>query len=70
MRRKIRIIIDANLWISFLLSKRFNFIDKLLGSGKVELVFSDELLSELVEVASRPKLRKFFTAEDWTFFLK
>ena len=65
MRQKCRIIIDTNLWISFLLTKRFDFIDKLLGSGKVELVFCNELLAELVEVANRPKLRKFFTAGDW-----
>ena len=70
MRQKCRIIIDTNLWISFLLSKRFNFIDKLLDSGKVELVFSGESLDELVEVASRPKLKKFFTAEDWTLFFE
>jgi putative PIN family toxin of toxin-antitoxin system len=31
----------------------------------VELVFCVELLAELVEVASRPKLRKYFTVDDW-----
>ena len=48
------------------MSKKFNFIDKLLDSGKVELVFCQELLTELIDVSSRPKLRKFFTREDWT----
>ena len=66
MRQKCRIIIDTNLWISFLLSKRFNFIDKLLDSREVELVFCSELLDELLEVSSRPKLMKFFTIADWT----
>ena len=65
MRQKCRVIIDTNLWISFLLSKKINFIDKLLAGGKVELVFCDELLAELVEVISRPKLSRFFTDEDW-----
>jgi len=65
MKKKNRIVIDTNLWISFLLSKKFNFIDRLLDNGKVELIFCNELLAELVEVASRPKLRKFFTSEDW-----
>jgi len=64
--QKCRIIIDTNLWISFLLSKRFGFIDKLLDSGKAELVFCTELLAELIEVTNRPKLKKFFTADDWT----
>jgi putative PIN family toxin of toxin-antitoxin system len=36
-----------------------------LDGGKVELIFCDELLDELMEVVSRPKLSKFFTIEDW-----
>jgi len=63
--QKCRIIIDTNLWISFLLTKRFEFIDKLLESGNAELVFCNELLAELVDVADRPKLRRFFSTEDW-----
>jgi len=70
MRRKYRIIIDTNLWISFLLSKRLEFIDILLSSGKVELVFCIELLAELVEVTSRPKLSKYFTVEDWALIFE
>ena len=70
MRQKCRIIIDTNLWISFLLSKRFDFISKLLESGKIELVFCNELLAELVEVTERPKLRRFFTIDEWTFIFK
>ena len=66
MKQKCKVIIDTNLWISFLLTKRFDFIDKLLYGKKAELVFCDELLAELVEVGHRPKLRKFFTLDDWT----
>jgi len=70
MKQKSRIIIDTNLWISFLLSKKFEFIDKLLDSGKVELVFCNELLAEFVEVASRPKLKHLFTAKDWVLIFE
>jgi putative PIN family toxin of toxin-antitoxin system len=70
MKQKCRIIIDTNLWISFLLSKKFKFIDKLLDNGKIELVFCNELLAELVEVTNRPKLQKFFTEEDWTLIFE
>jgi putative PIN family toxin of toxin-antitoxin system len=66
MRQKCRIIIDTNLWISFLLSQKFNFIDKLLDSEKLELAFCNELFAELIEVTSRPKLKKFFTMDDWS----
>ena len=70
MKQKLRIIIDTNLWISFLLSKRLNFIDILLSNGKVELVFCNELLTELAEVTSRPKLKKYFTIEDWALIFE
>jgi putative PIN family toxin of toxin-antitoxin system len=67
MHGKCKVILDTNLWISFLLTKNFDFLDNLLGKGNIRLVFSDELLSELIEVANRPKLKKFFTDEDWNY---
>jgi putative PIN family toxin of toxin-antitoxin system len=70
MRQKYRIIIDTNLWISFLLSKKYNFIENLLDNDKVELVFCEELLEEFVEVATRPKLRKYFASEELSLFFE
>ena len=69
MARKSKIIIDTNLWISFLLSRRYDFIDHLLSTEKVQLIFSEELLKELAEVSSRPKLKKFFKKDDWRLIL-
>lgn len=59
-----RIIIDTNLWIHFLLSKQFAFLDKLLVK-KVKLIFSEELLFEFLEVVNRPKLKKYFRYNEW-----
>lgn len=56
----IRIIIDTNLWISFLITKNFTKLDKIIFSNKVILIFSKELLEEFIEVARRPKFRLFF----------
>ena len=64
MTVKRKIIIDTNLWISFLLSKKLDFIDSLLDNEKVQLIFSKELLEEIIEVSSRSKLKKFFKKED------
>ena len=64
MTGKIKIIIDTNLWISFLLSKKLDFIDNLLSFGNVRLIFCHELLAELLEVSARPKFKKFFTTND------
>jgi putative PIN family toxin of toxin-antitoxin system len=65
MTGKYKIIIDTNLWISFLLSKKFDFIDSLLNTGKVQLIFCNELLEELADVTGRPKLSRFFTRSEW-----
>jgi len=64
MPKSLKIIIDTNLWISFLLTKQFSFLDKLLAKKKVRLIFSDELLAEFLEVVKRPKLSKYFDYKD------
>ncbi len=65
MRNKIsRIIIDTNLWISFLITKDFSKLDEILFSRQGILIFSQELLDEFLEVAKRPKFRRFFSSSD------
>jgi hypothetical protein len=63
-RKKSRIILDTNLLISFLINKDFQDLDKLLVSDEIILVFSQELLEELVTVLLRPKFRKIFSKKD------
>ncbi|MEI6508360.1 MAG: putative toxin-antitoxin system toxin component, PIN family [Bacteroidota bacterium] len=62
--KKHRIIIDTNLWISFLLNKDFYKFDHLISDKKVILLFSQELLDEFIEVAARPKIKKYFAIND------
>lgn len=59
-----KIILDTNLWISFLLSKKLNQIDRLIEENRVTFVFSDELLEEFISVISRPKFKKYFHTKD------
>jgi putative PIN family toxin of toxin-antitoxin system len=59
-----RVILDTNLWISFLISKRQVELDLLLESRAVTLIFSKELLEEFLEVSARPKFKKFFKKSD------
>jgi putative PIN family toxin of toxin-antitoxin system len=56
----IRIILDTNLWISFLISDRLSKLDDLLDRNELAFLFSPELLEEFIEVAQRPKLRRYF----------
>lgn len=57
---KHRIVIDTNLWISFLLTRDLAKLDRLLSTDRAILLVSQELLEEIVEVAGRPKFRKYF----------
>ncbi len=64
MPKKDRVIIDTNLWVSFLLTKDLSKLDKLLADQSLILLFSQELLDEFIEVARRPKFKKYFSLAD------
>jgi putative PIN family toxin of toxin-antitoxin system len=59
-----KVVLDTNLWISFLISKRLDTIDELLLREKITLLFSAELIEEFIKVSSRPKFKKYFAKED------
>jgi len=61
---KDRVIIDTNLWISFLLTKDFLKLDKFFNNQSSRLLFSQELLDEFIEVTKRPKFQKYFSRND------
>jgi uncharacterized protein len=63
MRSK-KIILDTNLWISFLITRKLDFIDALIEKKKIKLIFSDELIEEFLIVAKRPKFEKYFSDSD------
>lgn len=65
MRKKgIKIIIDTNLWISYLISKDYNKLDKLIFDSQIQILFCEELYYEIISVTSRPKLNKYFEFND------
>jgi len=59
MKRK-KVILDTNLWISFLISKEFGVIDRLIIQGDLILIFSHESAEEFLTVAKRTKFNKYF----------
>jgi putative PIN family toxin of toxin-antitoxin system len=63
-KTKHRIVIDTNFWISFLLTNDYSKIDHLFSSENIVLLFSQELIDEFIEVAQRPKFRKYFSLAD------
>ena len=50
-----KVILDTNIWISFLLGKRLSILRDIVDMEGVDIYVSDELLSELRSVAFRPK---------------
>ena len=57
---KHRVVIDTNLWISFLLTRDFSKFDQLMSTDRTTLLISQELPEEMAEVAERPKFRENF----------
>ncbi len=58
-----KIVIDTNIWISYLIGSLLQNIDKKILLKEIKLVVSDEMLKELSEVSSRPKFKNIFTAK-------
>jgi len=60
MPRQSKIIIDTNLWISFLIGKELQNLKGSILTEQIKLMTTDQLNMELRVVTSREKLRKYF----------
>jgi len=63
-RKALRVILDTNLWVSFLITKNYIKLDSLLFEKQIKLIFSEELFSEFIDVTNRPKFKKYFSHSD------
>jgi putative PIN family toxin of toxin-antitoxin system len=59
-----RLVIDTNLWISFLITKDYIKLDRILSDKSLALLYSQQLIDEFIEVAQRPKFKVYFSSED------
>lgn len=59
-RRPSRVIIDTNLWISFLIGKELQNLRNLIVNERIKPIITDQLIHELKIVTSRDKLKKYF----------
>jgi len=59
-----RVVLDTNLWISFLISRKYDEIIELINSSTIKLIFSIELFEEFLDVVQRPKFKKYFSDND------
>ncbi|MDI6891245.1 MAG: putative toxin-antitoxin system toxin component, PIN family [Thermodesulfovibrionales bacterium] len=56
-----RVVIDTNIWISYLIGNLLQEIDEKIVSKEIKIVVSEGLLKELSEVFKRPKFQNIFT---------
>ena len=63
-KQKDRVIIDTNLWISFLLTRDFLKFDSIIADNKITLLFSEELLNEIIEITQRIKFKRYFKLDE------
>lgn len=54
-----RFVLDANIWISYIITGREQYLLKLKIDNKLTLLVCNELLAELKRVLEYPQLRKY-----------
>jgi len=57
----LRLVIDTNIWISFLIGKSLTGLSQAIISDQVIVLFSYDLFGELIKVLKRPKFKKYFS---------
>ncbi len=59
-----KIILDCNIWISFLIGHQAEWMSQLLKDTRFEVCVCDELLNEIHDVCARPKIRSRINDEE------
>ncbi|MBQ7126467.1 putative toxin-antitoxin system toxin component, PIN family [bacterium] len=65
-----KVILDCNIWISFLLSKQDCLLKRMLMDTRFDIYICEELLSEIINVARRDKIRKRVSENELQQLLK
>jgi putative PIN family toxin of toxin-antitoxin system len=59
-----KIIIDTNLWILFLIGKHLSVLKSLLTNPDLTFFVCDKLLEEIQHISSKQKIRKYIGDDD------
>jgi putative PIN family toxin of toxin-antitoxin system len=65
-----KIIVDTNIWISFLIGKSLTGLQQYINSRSVIIVTCSEQIQELADVFRKPKINKYFTPEQIAEFFE
>ena len=59
-----KVIIDTNLWISFLIGHQTQLVRRMLTDLRFDVYVCSRLIEEIRDVASRDKIRKYVSGND------
>lgn len=59
-----KVIFDCNIWVSFLIGHHLSDVREILTLPTVEVYCCPQLMTEVVDVASRDKIRRYVTDAD------
>ena len=65
-----KIILDCNIWISFLIGHQSRLIQRILTDMRFDVFVCDELIDEIHDVCSRPKIRNRINDEELDDFFR
>lgn len=63
------VVIDTNIWISFLIGKKLRGLHLYMDKGSIQVVTCHTQLIELADVLKRPRIQKYIPAEQAEEFL-
>ncbi|MBS1937073.1 MAG: putative toxin-antitoxin system toxin component, PIN family [Bacteroidetes bacterium] len=63
-RENLRLVVDTNVWVSYLLTRSFARLNTLLSDQGVRVLYSEAMIEELMEVLERPRARRQIASAD------
>lgn len=61
-----KVILDTNIWISFLIGHQSQLMRSILTDSRIEVYVCPQLIAEIKDVASRGKIAKYLRPNDVT----
>ena len=65
-----RVVIDTNIWISFLIGKQLVGLHRHVNGGRIQIITCKEQILELSNVLGRSRIRKYISQEHADEFLE
>lgn len=68
MKEKLFVIIDTNIWVSYLIGKTLAELKKVIYNEKVQVIMTDKLFNEIKKTLAKKHLEKYFKEKTFSNF--